>query len=343
VIGAAVRDGVRVGITGVGAAAPERVLTNDQLAAFVETSHDWIVERTGIHERRVSEPGVAASDLSIPAAGQALEAAGVQAAELDLVIVATITPDYPFPATASVVADAIGAEGCAAYDLQAGCTGFVYAITQAYGQIASGLARKVLVVGVDLLSKYVDWEDRGTCILFGDGAGAVVLEPVDSGGFLAFELGNDGSGVEHLWVPAGGTRALPTHRTVDEKLQTMRMNGREVYRFATRVMVSSARSVLETAGMTPSDVDLYVPHQANKRIIDHAARELGIPSEKVFINVNRYGNTSSASIPLCLDEAVREGALRKGTRLLMTGVGTGLTWGSALIEWSATNGSRTVA
>jgi 3-oxoacyl-[acyl-carrier-protein] synthase-3 len=310
VIGAAVRDGVRVGITGVGAAAPERVLTNDQLAAFVETSHDWIVERTGIHERRVSEPGVAASDLSIPAARQALEAAGVQAAELDLVIVATITPDYPFPATASVVADAIGAEGCAAYDLQAGCTGFVYAITQAYGQIASGLARKVLVV---------------------------------SGGFLAFELGNDGSGVEHLWVPAGGTRALPTHRTVDEKLQTMRMNGREVYRFATRVMVSSARSVLETAGMTPSDVDLYVPHQANKRIIDHAARELGIPSEKVFINVNRYGNTSSASIPLCLDEAVREGALRKGTRLLMTGVGTGLTWGSALIEWSATNGSRTVA
>ncbi|HEY3070890.1 MAG TPA: beta-ketoacyl-ACP synthase III [Gaiellaceae bacterium] len=323
-----------IGITGVGSYVPERVLTNDDLSEMVETSDEWITERTGIRERRVAEAGQAASDLALPAARQALAAANLDPADVDLVIVATVTPDMFFPSTGSLVASALGADEAGAYDLSAGCTGFMYALAQAYGALAGGLARNAVVVGSETLSKIVNWHDRSTCVLFGDGAGAVVLEHVPDGGFLGFELGSDGEGGKELSVPAGGSRTPASEETVQQELHFLQMNGREVYKFATRVLVSSAEKLLEECGLTVEDIDLYIPHQANKRIIDHAARNLGIPQEKIFVNLERYGNTSSASIPLCLAEAVADGRLSKGTRVLMTGMGAGLTWGSAYTIWN---------
>src|SRR3954471_4325437 len=322
-----------IGITGVGSYVPQRVLTNDDLSKLVDTSDEWITERTGIRERRVAEPDQAASDLALPAAQQALAAAGLDAADIDLVVVATVTPDMFFPSTGSLLASALGADDAGAYDLSAGCTGFMYALAQAYGALAGGLAENALVVGTETLSKIVNWHDRTTCVLFGDGAGAVVLERVGEGGFLGFELGSDGEGGKELSMPGGGSRNPSTAETVAQEMHFLQMNGREVYKFATRVLVSSAEKLLDEIGLGVDDIDLYVPHQANKRIIDHAASKLGIPEEKVFVNVDRYGNTSSASIPLCLAQAVREGRLRAGTRVLMTGMGAGLTWGSAYTVW----------
>jgi 3-oxoacyl-[acyl-carrier-protein] synthase III len=323
-----------IGITGVGSYVPDHVLTNDDLSKLVDTSDEWITERTGIKERRVADPEQAASDLAVPAARQALAAAGLDPADVGLVIVATVTPDMFFPSTGSLVAAELESPDAAAYDLSAGCTGFMYAVAQAYGALAGGLARNALVIGAETLSKIMNWHDRSTCVLFGDGAGAVVLERVSDGGFLGFELGSDGEGGKELSVPAGGSRNPPTAQTVEQGLHFLRMNGREVYKFATRVLVLSAEKLLEECGLTVDDVDLYIPHQANKRIIDHAARNLGIPEEKIFINLQKYGNTSSASIPLCLAEAVAEGRLTKGTRVLMTGMGAGLTWGSAYTTWN---------
>jgi 3-oxoacyl-[acyl-carrier-protein] synthase-3 len=323
-----------IGITGVGCYVPDCVLTNEDLSEMVETSDEWITERTGIKERRIADPAQAASDLALPAARQALGQAGLDSADVDLVIVATVTPDMFFPSTGSLLASSLGAEDAGAYDLSAGCTGFMYALAQAYGAVAGGLAENAVVVGSETLSKIIDWHDRSTCVLFGDGAGAVVLERVRDGGFLGFELGSDGEGGKELSVPAGGSRNPATAQTVEQELHFLRMNGREVYKFATRVLVSSAEKLLEECGLTVDDVDLYIPHQANKRIIDHAARNLGIPEEKIFVNLQRYGNTSSASIPLCLAEAVAAGRLTKGTRVLMTGMGAGLTWGSAYTVWS---------
>ena len=323
-----------IGITGVGCYVPERVLTNEDLSQMVDTSDEWITERTGIKERRIADRGQAASDLALPAAQQALAAAGLDGADVELVIVATVTPDMFFPSTGSLVATALGADEAGAYDLSAGCTGFMYALAQAYGAVAGGLAENALVVGAETLSKITNWHDRTTCILFGDGAGAVVLERVADGGFLGFELGSDGEGGKQLSIPAGGSRNPSTAETVQQDLHFLRMNGPEVYRFATRVLVSSAEKLLEECGLTVDDIDLYIPHQANKRIIDHAARNLGIPQEKIFVNLQKYGNTSSASIPLCLAEAVSEGRLTKGARVLMTGMGAGLTWGSAYTIWN---------
>jgi 3-oxoacyl-[acyl-carrier-protein] synthase III len=323
-----------IGITGVGSYVPDRILTNDDLSKLVDTSDEWIMERTGIKERRVADPGQAASDLALPASRRALEAAGLDPADLELVVVATVTPDMFFPSTGSLLASALGADDAAAYDLSAGCTGFMYAIAQAYGALAGGLAQNALVVGAETLSKIINWHDRSTCVLFGDGAGAVVLERVPDGGFLGFELGSDGEGGKELSIPAGGSRNPASAETLAQELHFLRMNGREVYKFATRVLVSSAEKLLEECGLTTEDVDLYIPHQANKRIIDHAARNLGIPDEKIFVNVQKYGNTSSASIPLCLAEAVAGGRLTKGTRVLMTGMGAGLTWGSAYTIWN---------
>jgi 3-oxoacyl-[acyl-carrier-protein] synthase III len=332
-------NGRKVGITGVGAYVPDKVLTNDDLSRMVETSDEWITERTGIRERRIAAAEQAASDLALPAGRQALAHAGVDAAGVELVIVATATPDMFFPSTASLVADALGAHDAAAYDLSAGCTGFMYGLAQAYGTVAGGLADRALVIGSETLSKIVNWQDRTTCVLFGDGAGAVLLEPVDEGGFIGFELGSDGSMGARLTVPAGGSRVPASAQTIEQEQHFIRMDGPEVYRFATRVLVSSAEDLLRECNLGVADIDLYIPHQANKRIIDHAARNLGIPNEKIFVNLDRYGNTSSASIPLCLAEAREAGRLEPGTRVLMTGMGAGLTWGSAYIVWP--NGNPT--
>lgn len=326
----AATTGVRIGITGLGTHVPDRVMTNDELAQIVETSDKWIFERTGIRERRIAADDEALTDIALPAAIAALSDAGADAADIDLLICATVTPDMMFPSSSALLADALGMPKAAAYDLLAGCTGFVYAIAQAYGMLASGLSRRALVVGGDVLSKILDWEDRSTLVLFGDGAGAVVMEPVERGGFLGFELGADGGGGESLWYPGSGSRTFENPEVL------LKMNGREVFKFATRIMVYSAQQLLPECGKTVEDIDVYIPHQANKRIIDYAVAKLGIAPEKTVVNVDRYGNTSSGSIPLALADARADGRLRDGALILMTGMGAGLTWGSALMEW--TNG-----
>jgi 3-oxoacyl-[acyl-carrier-protein] synthase-3 len=327
-----------ISITGFGTHVPERVMTNDEIAKLVDTSDEWIVERTGIRQRHVAAPEEALSDICLPAAREALEHAGVEAKDIELLIVATVTPDMFFPSTGVLMADALGMPDAAAYDLSAGCTGFMYAVAQAYGMIAGGLVDRALVVGGDVLSKIVDWHDRATCILFGDGAGAVVLERVVEGGFLGFELGAEGAGGVHLYLPAGGSREATTAESVAAGDHFVRMNGREVFKFATRILVSSANDILDECGMNIDDVDVYIPHQANVRIIDHAAKKLGIDHNRVVINVDRYGNTSSGSIPLAIADASADGRLKPGELVLMTGMGAGLTWGSALMEWTATSG-----
>jgi 3-oxoacyl-[acyl-carrier-protein] synthase-3 len=326
-IGAA-QAGRDVSITGLGCHVPERVVSNDELAQYVDTSDEWIRERTGIRERRMAAAEEALTDIALPAARLALADAGVEAADIDLLIVATVTPDMTFPSSAALIADTLGAPAAAAYDLSAGCTGFMYALAQAYAMLASGLATRALVIGGDVLSKILDWSDRSTLVLFGDGAGAVVLEPAPAQGFLGFELGADGGGGQSLWLPGSGSR------TFEDPERYVKMNGREVFRFATRVLVQSAQALLERCGASIEDVDVYVPHQANVRIIDHATRKLGIPSERVVVNVDRYGNTSSGSIPLALADAAADGRLRPGRLVLMTGMGAGLTWGSALMRWT---------
>jgi 3-oxoacyl-[acyl-carrier-protein] synthase III len=327
-------NGRPISITGLGWHVPERVLTNDELAEMVDTSDEWIMTRTGIRERRIAAPDEAMTDIAFPAARQALERAGVDPADVDLIVVATVTSDSMFPTTSALLANMLGAPAAAAYDLLAGCTGFVYALAQAYGMVAAGLSQKALVVGGDVLSRIVNYRDRSTCVLFGDGAGAVVLEFVDRGGFLGFELGADGAGGVHLTLPAGGSRLPASADTVAAEQHFIHQNGREVFKFATRVLVSSAEQVLTACGLTVDDVDVYIPHQANMRIIDHAVRKLGIAPDRVVTNVDRYGNTSSGSIPLALADAVADGRLRPGKVVLMTGMGAGLTWGSGVMEWT---------
>jgi 3-oxoacyl-[acyl-carrier-protein] synthase-3 len=321
-------SGPRVSVTGLGCHVPERVVTNDELAKMVDTNDEWIRERTGIRERRIAADDEALTDIALPACRRALEMAGADPASIDLLIVATVTPDMSFPSAGALLAAELGMPDAAAYDLSAGCTGFVYAIAQAHSMLASGLAKRALVVGGDVLSKILDWTDRSTVVLFGDGAGAVVMEVVDEGGFLGFELGADGAGGANLWLPGSGSRRF------DDPTKFVKMNGREVFKFATRVMVSSAQAILAECGKTVGDIDVYVPHQANVRIIDHAVRKLGVAEEKTVVNVERYGNTSSGSIPLALADAADDGRLRPGRLVLLTGMGAGLTWGSALIEWT---------
>jgi 3-oxoacyl-[acyl-carrier-protein] synthase-3 len=321
-------NGRPISITGLGCHVPERVLGNEELSTIVDTNDAWIVERTGIRERRIAADDEALTDICLPAARRALEMAGADPASIDLLIVATVTPDMAFPSSSALMADTLGMPHAAAYDLSAGCTGFVYAIAQAHGMLSAGLAKRALVVGGDVLSSILDWTDRSTLVLFGDGAGAVVMEPVEHGGFLGFELGADGGGGSNLWLPGSGSRKFA------EPDKFVKMNGREVFKFATRVMVSSAEAILGECGRTVEDVDVYVPHQANVRIIDHAVRKLGIPQEKTVVNVEKYGNTSSGSIPLALADAADDGRLEPGKLVLLTGMGAGLTWGSALIEWT---------
>jgi 3-oxoacyl-[acyl-carrier-protein] synthase-3 len=320
-------------IAALGVYVPERILTNAELSLTLDTSDEWIASRTGIRERRIARADQASSDLAVEAARRALASGGFAAQDIDLVIVTTITPDMLFPATASIVADKIGATRAGAFDLEAGCTGFVYGLAVATGFVSAGIYHNILVIGAEVLSRAVDWKDRRTCVLFGDGAGAVVVTASDDAGIFSFDLGNDGSGAGHLSLPAGGSRLPASHETVDARQHTMHMLGAEVYKFATRAVVESCEKVLADAEVTVADVDLFVPHQANIRIIEAAAKRLGFTSAQVFSNLDHYGNTSCASIPLCLAEAVESGRLKKGDTLLMAAFGAGLTWGSCLTEW----------
>jgi 3-oxoacyl-[acyl-carrier-protein] synthase-3 len=325
-------------ITGCGRSAPERVLTNFDLEKLVDTSDEWIRTRTGISERRVVGDDEGTSDLAIRAAREALAAAGIDPADLDLVIVATCTPDWMFPSVAARVQHALGARRAAAFDLNAACSGFIFALATATQFIQNGSYRRVLVVGSEVLSRVVDWTDRKTCVLFGDGAGAVVLEATDKPlGLLSYVLGTDGSGDRLLYLL--GPAASPEQRARAETTY-LYMNGPEVFKFAVNVTVAASRQVLERAGCTLEDIALFVPHQANERIIRAAARSLNLPAEKIYINLDRYGNTSAASIPIALAEAAELGRLKPGDLVLMVGFGAGLTWAAGLVRWGSPNGVR---
>ncbi|MBO8162390.1 MAG: ketoacyl-ACP synthase III [Brevibacillus sp.] len=324
-----------VGIYATGSYVPERVLTNADLEKMVDTSDEWIVTRTGIRERRLASADQASSDLAYEAAVKALTKANISAQELDMIIVATVTPDMMFPSTACLLQDRLGASKAAALDVSAACTGFIYGIATASQFIANGLYRYVLVVGVETLSKITDYTDRNTCVLFGDGAGAALLGPVPQGsGFQAFELGAEGSGGPLLSLPAGGSRIPASTDSVANRLHYISMSGSEVFKFAVRVMNSSTEAVLEKAGVSREELDLLVPHQANLRIIDAAIKRFGLSEEKVVVNLDRYGNMSSASIPVALDEALEAGRVKEGDHVVLVGFGGGLTWGATLLKWT---------
>ncbi|HEX3032037.1 MAG TPA: beta-ketoacyl-ACP synthase III [Bacillota bacterium] len=325
---------IPAGITGTGIGVPEQIITNADLEKKVDTSEEWIVSRSGIKQRHIAEQGVATSDLAVQAGRKALEAAGLAPEEVDLIIVGTATPDYPFPATACVVQDKLGAVNAVAFDLSAGCTGFAYSMAVGAQFINTGAYRNVLVIGAETLSRILNWEDRSTCVLFGDGAGAAVLQPVSEGrGFLACELGADGSKVSHLYQPAGGSKAPACAETVAAKQHTIHMVGKEVFKFAVKIIGEVTEKALEKAGLTKDDIDLFIPHQANTRIIEAAAKRLELPPEKVVVNVDRYGNTSAASIIIALDESVRSGRIKEGDIVALVGFGAGLTWAACILRW----------
>lgn len=326
-----------VGILATGSYTPDKVLTNADLEKMVDTSDEWIVSRTGIRERRISSNEQASSDLAYEAAKKALKKANISAEQLDMIIVATVTPDTMFPSTACILQDKLGATKAAALDVSAACTGFLYGIATATQFIANGFYRYILVIGVETLSKITNYKDRNTCVLFGDGAGAAVLGPVAEGtGFQSFELGADGSGGPLLSQPAGGSRIPASAESVANNLHYLSMAGSEVFKFAVRVMNSATESVLAKAGVDKEQIDLLVPHQANRRIIDSAIKRFGLTEEKVAINVDRYGNMSSASIPVALDEAVEAGRVKAGDCVVLVGFGGGLTWGATLLRWNTT-------
>lgn len=320
-------------IVGWGKYVPPKVITNKDLEKTIDTSDEWIYTRTGIRERHVVSEGETNSDMSIAASREALEMAGVRARDLGLIIVATSSPDYLTPPISSQVQHALGAKDVGAFTLVAGCPGFVYGLVTAQQFIASGACDNVLVVGSEVLSRFLDWNDRDTCVLFGDGAGAVVVQVSDEpSGVLSYVLGSDGSGAEHLILPGGGSNAPPTHETLDQGRQFLKMNGRQVFRFASRVLGKALKQAIQQANLTTDDIDLFIPHQANARIIKSAARYVNLPSEKVFVNIERYGNTSAASIPIALCEAFDEGRAKVGDTLAFVAFGAGLTWASAVVK-----------
>ncbi|HKM39077.1 MAG TPA: beta-ketoacyl-ACP synthase III [bacterium] len=328
-----------VSIIGWGSTLPNQVVSNQDLEQRVNTSDEWIRTRTGILERRVAEPTKAASDLAITASEAALRRANINARQLDLVIVATVTPDMLFPATACLVQDKLGANRAGAFDLEAGCTGFLYGISVGREFVRTGTYDHVLVVGVDILSRITNWEDRNTCVLFGDGAAAVVLGAGPVGeGILSTYLGSDGAGGEFLYVPAGGSRRPINREALEQGLQYTHMKGPEVFKFAVRIMAMATLEALNKAGLGLEDVDYLIPHQANQRIIDAASRRLLIPTERVLINLDRYGNMSSASIPVALAEAADAGRFQPGDVLVLVGFGAGLTWGANVVKWSSGSG-----
>jgi len=320
-------------IAGIGSYVPTRVLTNADLERMVATSDEWIRERTGIRERRIAATGEACSDLAVQAGKRALTAASLAATDLDMILVATCTGDYPLPATACLVQHQLGATKAAACDLSAACCGFVYALSVADAYIKTGM-RHVLVIGSEVMSAITDWTDRNTCVLFGDGAGAAVVSASDGErGILSTHLRSDGALCELIMVPGGGSRTPPSEKVLAERLQYIKMKGNETFKVAVRSLEEIARSTLSAHHLRVEDIDLYVPHQANIRILKAVMERLGLPIEKVMLNVDRYGNTSAASIPIALDEAVREGRIKDGSLVLLGAFGAGLTWASAVIRW----------
>jgi 3-oxoacyl-[acyl-carrier-protein] synthase III len=322
-------------IAGTGSFVPPRVLTNQDLERMVDTSDEWITTRTGIKERRIADQTVAASDLAYGAAKKALETAEMTPDELDHIIVGTVTPDRLFPSCACTLQSKLGARNAAAFDISAACSGFIYALNVGRSMIASGSARNVVVAGVEVLSRIVDYTDRSTCVLFGDAAGAVVLKPSPDPrrGILSVATGSDGDMGDLLYMPAGGSRLPATHETVEKHLHALKMTGNEVFKIAVRGMDTIAREALRRAEVEIDEINLLIPHQANLRMIDATAKRLNIPPDKVLVNIQNYGNTSSASIPLGLDEAVRSGRIKRGDLIIMVAFGGGLTWGASVVRW----------
>jgi 3-oxoacyl-[acyl-carrier-protein] synthase III len=320
-------------IAGTGSYAPSRVLTNTDLEQMVATSDEWVRERTGICERRIAATGEACSDLAVQAGKRALAAAGVAATDLDMILVATCTGDFPLPATACLVQHQLGATKAGACDISAACCGFVYALSVADAYVKTGM-RHVLVIGSEVMSAITDWTDRNTCVLFGDGAGAVVLSASNGErGILSTDLRSDGTLCELIMVPGGGSRTPPSEKVITERLHYIKMKGNETFKVAVRTLEEIARATLSSNHVRVEDLDLYVPHQANVRILKAVMERLGLPIEKVLLNLDRYGNTSAASIPIALDEAVREGRIKEGSLVMLGAFGAGLTWASAMIRW----------
>jgi len=325
---------IRAKITGTGSALPEKVLTNFDLEKMVDTTDEWIVARTGIRERRIAAEGEYTSTFASLAAQRALDAAGVSAEEIDLIVVGTLSPDFPFPATACIVQQTIGAKNAFCFDLSAACSGFVFALATAEKYLASGTHKKALVIGAEVLSRVIDWKDRNTCLLFGDGAGAVVLEACEGDhGILSTHMYSDGNYWEILYQTGSGSRNPATQQNLDAGLVYLTMHGNEVFKYAVRAMAEVALEALEKNGLTGKDISLFIPHQANQRIVDSVGKRLALEPEQVFVNLDRYGNTSAASIPIALDEACRAGRVKEGDMVLLDAFGGGLTWGAALIRW----------
>lgn len=319
---------------GMGHALPERILDNKELEQMVDTDDQWIVERTGIRERRIADPGIATSDLAYQAALMALERAGVKGDQLDLIIVATASPDMLFPATACLVQDKLGAKHAAAFDISAGCTGFIYALSVADKMLLASEYETALVIGAETLSRVTDYTDRNTCVLFGDGAGAAVLGKAESeNGILTTYLGSDGSGAEHLCLPAGGSARPASFQTVEDRLHYIKMNGKEIFRFATKITVELSDTILAREGMGYQDVNFFIPHQSNMRIIKTAMKWMNMSEDRTIINVDRFGNMSSACLPVALSIAQEEGRLKPGDIILMVAFGAGLTYGGVLLRW----------
>jgi 3-oxoacyl-[acyl-carrier-protein] synthase-3 len=322
------------GILGTGSALPEKVLTNFDLEKMVETSDRWITERTGIKERRQAGPQETTSTLSVKASRKALEMAGITPQDLDLIICSTISPDMPLPSTAALIQRDLGARSCCAFDLAAACSGFLFGMTVAEQFIRSGKCKHVLVIGAELLSRYVDYKDRETCVIFGDGMAAAVFGPVSPpSGILASDLHTEGQYADHLYIPAGGTASPASHETVARGGHYIKMRGNELFKVAVRNMEEVSRRVLQKAQVRADQIDLFIPHQANQRITEAVRERLGVDREKVYTNIDRIGNTSSASIPICIDECARAGRLKRGDMILMAAFGAGVTWGAVLMRW----------
>jgi 3-oxoacyl-[acyl-carrier-protein] synthase-3 len=325
---------VSVGILGTGAALPEKVLSNHDLEKMVDTSDQWIIDRTGIRERRQAAPHETTSSLSVQAARKALDMAGLKPTDLDLIICSTISPDMPLPSTAAFIQRDLGARACCSFDLAAACSGFLFGMTVADNFIKTGKAKYALVVGAELLSRYVDYQDRATCVIFGDGVAASVFGPVEPpSGILAEDMHTDGAFADHLYIPAGGTARPATCFTVQAGEHYIKMRGNELFKVAVRSMEDVSRRVLEKAGVTTDQISLFIPHQANQRITDAVRDRLGLDAARVYSNISRIGNTSSASIPICLDECLRANRIKKGDLILMSAFGAGVTWGATLMRW----------